>query len=58
MCNIRSLFPRVHIEKKKKRTKLPLLKEQSSQLGSKIYRDVLKNHERRKKEEEKKNSNR
>jgi hypothetical protein len=56
MCNIRSLFPRVHIEKKKKRTKLPLLKEQSSQLGSKIYRDVLKNHERRKKEE--KNTNR
>lgn len=53
MCNIRSLFPRVHIEKKEKRTKLPLLKEQSSQLGSKIYRDVLKNHERRKKEEKK-----
>ena len=52
MCNIRSLFPRVHIEKKKKRTKLPLLKK-SSQLGSKIYRDVLKNHERRKKKKKK-----
>ena len=51
MCNIRSLFPRVHIEKKKKRTKATTFWSKAANLAVKSIEMYLKimNEERKKK---------